>query len=330
MEKRDRCMDASACVHCGRCRENCTFLDKYGIEIGDTEKLRELAYHCFLCGTCSSVCPLGIDGREIILNMRRERAAANGQKPDEKGYGWLLWEKERYRFRNYRNGTGKSVLFPGCNFPSFYPRTTKYLAKVLKEKAGIGTVFDCCGKPVAELGLARREEEILKEIEGRLKEAGVEEIIVLCPNCYHFFKGRLDLRIVSIYKKLKELGIGSPISENRSIFFPCPDRQQREFLEELHPFLPEEPQILEGVQCCGLGGCAGVREPHLAAQMPGKVQKEEPLYTYCASCSGALTRKGFPDAAHLLPEILGRPEAPDCRGSLLNRVKAGYWRNKES
>ena len=69
----------------------------------------------------------------------------------------LLWEKKDYRFRNYRNGTGRSVLFTGCNFPSFYPETTRYLAKLLWEKAGMGTVFDCCGKPVAELGMRMRK-----------------------------------------------------------------------------------------------------------------------------------------------------------------------------
>ena len=43
------------------------FLKKYGIDIGDTEKLKELSYHCFLCGKCTEVCPIGIDGRDYIL-----------------------------------------------------------------------------------------------------------------------------------------------------------------------------------------------------------------------------------------------------------------------
>ena len=63
MEKKIR--SAEACVHCHLCRENCAFLEKYGIDIGDTEELRNLAYHCFLCGTCGRVCPKGIDGREM-------------------------------------------------------------------------------------------------------------------------------------------------------------------------------------------------------------------------------------------------------------------------
>ena len=64
----------------------------------------------------------------------------------------LLKEKKDYIYKNYRNATGKCILFPGCNFPSFYPKTMKKLVKLLKEH-GIGVAYDCCGKPIAELGL---------------------------------------------------------------------------------------------------------------------------------------------------------------------------------
>ncbi len=62
-----------ACTHCHVCQNQCEFLKKYGIDIGDTEKLKELSYHCFLCGKCTEVCPENIDGREYILNLRREK-----------------------------------------------------------------------------------------------------------------------------------------------------------------------------------------------------------------------------------------------------------------
>lgn len=34
-----------ACTHCHVCQNQCEFLKKYGIDIGDTEKLKELSYH---------------------------------------------------------------------------------------------------------------------------------------------------------------------------------------------------------------------------------------------------------------------------------------------
>ena len=81
----------------------------------------------------------------------------------EKGYRMLLWEKEDYKFRRY-TGTGKTALFFGCNFSSFYPETTRYLDKLLAEKADAFSVFDCCGKPVAELGLEEKEKVILERL----------------------------------------------------------------------------------------------------------------------------------------------------------------------
>lgn len=115
-------IDPERCVHCHICRKNCSFLEKYQIDIGDKEQLKELAYHCFLCGNCSEACPMGIDGRGVILAMRQEKAENNHGKCKEKGYTFLLAEKQNYIFRNKRHLKGKSILFLGCNFPSFYPK----------------------------------------------------------------------------------------------------------------------------------------------------------------------------------------------------------------
>ena len=39
-------MNIANCIHCGKCTKNCSFLTKYEIDISNTEKLKELAYHC--------------------------------------------------------------------------------------------------------------------------------------------------------------------------------------------------------------------------------------------------------------------------------------------
>lgn len=337
-----RTADASECVHCHVCQKNCDFLSKYQIDIGDRKRLEQLAYHCFLCGRCTEVCPIGIDGREEILNIRREQSGQNQGKPGEKGYGMLLLEKKDYLFRNYRkavigragNEAENSVLFPGCNFPSFYPETTKRLAELLKDRAGMGVVYDCCGKPVAELGMEEQEEKIIRGIEGRLEKHGITEIVTMCPNCYHFLKPRLSIRVTGIYEKLQQLGLGNQIPGGVSVFTPCPDRGTHEWLESIRPFLKEEGKVIQGVQCCGLGGCAGMKEPELARGMAGRLAEEmresqkegtDLLYVYCASCAGNLTRNGCRNVRHILSEILGVHEKSDTGRSMLNRIKTKLW-----
>ncbi|MBR0400444.1 MAG: (Fe-S)-binding protein, partial [Mogibacterium sp.] len=122
---------ASECVHCHICRDSCAFLSKYGIDIGDTERLRELAYHCFLCGRCTEVCPLHIDGRQTVLGLRRERVAAGDKQAVEKDYMGLLREKKDYIYRNWKHATSRGVFFPGCKFPSMYPKTTARISSML-------------------------------------------------------------------------------------------------------------------------------------------------------------------------------------------------------
>lgn len=318
------------CTHCHACQNQCIFLKKYGIDIGDTKRLKELAYHCFLCGRCTEVCPKKIDGRGYILNLRRQQVEEADGVFTEKGYGMLLKEKRDYLYRNYRHGQGESVLFPGCNFPSFYPKTTKKLVNELK-KYGIGTIYDCCGKPVAELGLEQDEKRIIGRIHEELKKRKIQEVIMLCPNCYAYLKPRLtDIRIISIYEKLEELGIGKRSLMPAKVFLPCPDREKKELLSQIEAYADGRLTPVRNVQCCGLGGCASVKETELAKAM-GEALKDglkdaegEKIYSYCASCAGNLNRSGCKNVIHVLAEIMGTYEKADTGKSMLNRIKTKF------
>lgn len=325
MEQKEKTVDASKCVHCHICRENCEFLKKYGIDIGDTKRLNELAYHCFLCGRCSAVCPVGIDGRQVIADMRRRQVKQDESAFVNKKYKRMISEKKDYQYRNYRHITEKSVLFPGCNFPSVYPKTTKRLAELLWEKEKTGIVYECCGKPIADIGMEEEEKRITKGIEERLTAEHVTEIITVCPNCYDYLKKAVSIRVVNIYEKLRELKPGKKIPGGGLMFRPCPDREKKEWLSDIEYFLEEKCRLIEDVQCCGLGGNGGVLEPELAKSFALKLKdRPEIIYTYCGSCAGNLTRNGCRQVRHVLPEILGTGEKPDTMKSLINRMKTKY------
>lgn len=325
MCQNERVKDADKCIHCHVCQENCSFLKKYGLDIGDTEKLNKLAYHCFLCGKCSEVCPVGIDGQGIIMDMRRASVASDEGARVNKEYKRTISEKKEYSYRNYRHVTEKSVLFPGCNFPSVYPKTTKVLVELFEKEAGIGVVYDCCGKPIADIGMEVEEEHIMQGIQKRMDDAGVTEVITMCPNCYAFLKPRLTIRVVNIYQKLKELHLGEKCLPGGTMFRPCPDREKGEWLTDIEAFSDAEFQTLEDIQCCGLGGQGCAKEPEIAKSFAETVKKyPQTIYTYCGSCAGNLTRNGCKQVRHVLPEILGTKEKPDTIKSLINRMRTKY------
>ena len=312
------------CIHCNLCTKNCDFLKKYNMDLEEFSKREDLAYNCFLCGKCKTVCPKDIDGKEIALSMRKEQVKRNNNVIADKDYNMLLKEKNPYIFANYKNSNKKSVLFPGCNFVSFFPKTEKELMNKLK-KYDIGVIFDCCQKPIEELGLNEDAERNLQSLKNKIKEANIEEIIVVCPNCYYFLGQKLDVKIITIYEKLKELNLGQSIKdENIPIYYPCPDREDKLFFKSIEPFIKGKiKNSFKGTQCCGLGGCASSKESEISTKFAKSVSLagEEKLFTYCASCVGNFKRKGFLNSYHILPLILDvKEEVPLGMKSLFNRA----------
>lgn len=311
-----------SCIHCGLCTKHCSFLQKYSLDLAEFSTRKDLAYHCFLCGVCSRVCPKGIDGRTVSMTMRRSQVESHGGTLPEKGYTALVAEKEQYLFRNYRRAAGRTALFPGCNFPSFFPETTDRLIRLLGE-AGIGTVFDCCGKPIGDLGLRDKETLTVQRITERMNCCNIRRLVVLCPNCYAYLTANTNLEVISIYEILRELNLGVITQEELSLFLPCPDRDEQVLLKQIAHFIPRAIPI-ETVQCCGLGGCAGGKEPEISASFARQVGEEHSkIYTYCASCAGQLRRSGAEQATHILTKILGTQEKPALSPvqSLWNRAK---------
>ena len=310
------------CTHCGACTEACAFLAKYGLALGDVEALEALSFHCFLCGDCSRVCPEGIDGRQLVLQMRERRNAEAAPK----GYGALLAEKRRYPFRNYRHACSQSVFFPGCSLISFYPKTTAALSALLLSQADIGTVYDCCGKPIEDIGLSCEADEVVDQLIGRLRDRGVRELVVACPNCFGFLKDRFQSRsagigISSVYRKLSDIGFDAAIDGAIPLWRPCPDRDGGEMLESIRPFLSEQPMEIPGIQCCGCGGWASYHEPELAQEMAAQINATPAFTTYCATCSGVLTRAGG-NVHHVLADLLETGETADVSKSVWNRMRA--------
>ena len=322
---------SNECIECGLCTKNCDFLKKYGLNLKDFEEREDLAYNCFMCGKCKIVCPKDIDGREIALKLRKKDVSENGGKLPHKGYTGLLLEKKDYIFRNYKNVSenkgGKTVLFTGCNFLSYMPDTANKLLEIFKKK-NIEPVFDCCGKPIYELGLTSESEKIIENLNRRLKENNIEELVLVCPNCYYYLEGRLDVKMTDIFSKMKELDIGNSIDRDVLMFRPCPDRESQRLLDSIKLFINGDIELLNE-QCCGAGGCASVREKDISKGFRTDIKEQtagRKLSTYCSTCTGFFRSEGI-DTVNVLSEILGVEES-GSGNSLINRMKYRFYKNR--
>ena len=318
------------CIHCNKCVKKCDFLTKYNMDLHEFSKRDDLAYNCFLCNDCKIVCPKDIDGSKISLALRNSWKDKNYI---EKKYKALLFEKKNYIFKNYKHSNTKSILFPGCNFSSFYPNAVKKIADIFRKEYNIGIAFDCCGKPIAELGMKEYENNIIKNLEKNMELYGIEEIITLCPNCYYFLKPRISIKIVTIYEKIFELGIkisNVDFPKEINLFLPCPDKESKFIKESILKLIPQYKdniREINDINCCGLGGCAIVNERDIAKGFIEKLKSKNlnNLYVYCATCAGNFNRNKINNVRHLLLDFLNIKENISDKTSLLNRAKFKFY-----
>lgn len=224
---------------------------KYGIDLPVLKEKPELAYHCFLCGTCGCVCPKGIDGKEIALDSRRKLVEDGGGKLLDNSYDGLLLEKNPYKFANYRHSKKKAVFFTGCNFPSFFPKTTDKLAKpevmqaCMKEILLLGTYI----KRSANLYFLSQEYEKLPQQELRLT---IDELVramnsckIECGAVYLTTKPIASKEVVRLFELLKTV-MEMTINELHSLFISVSDQEMNLSVEcaaDLSPIISSEVTV---------------------------------------------------------------------------------------
>ncbi|QCD53139.1 heterodisulfide reductase-related iron-sulfur binding cluster [Campylobacter sp. RM16192] len=288
------------CIDCSACTKHCEFLEKYDINLLDFSKRDDLAYNCFLCDKCYAVCPKDISGNEIALNLR-----AKNPKP----FKYLKFLKSPYIYANNSLKKSRELMFFGCNFPAFLPRTTRKIIEIF-EPLGIDFSIDCCGKPLFET--TTKFEDTKDHLNKLFEQKEVETLILACPNCYHFLKDKVDIKLKTIYEKFEELGLNRTIEEEAHMFYPCPERIEKPIFESFKKYLPNVKNSFKNVNCCGLGGLAKSNEKSIANGYCQMIKDEQTpnVYTYCATCSGNFQRNGIKNIKHIATVMAGVNETP--------------------
>lgn len=242
-------------------------------------------------------------------------------------------EKRRYPFKRYPRTQCSTLLFPGCSFPSQFPRTTDALERLCTAH-GAGVAFDCCGHPLDGYGEHKAAARAVDHVRRKLDELGVERLATVCPNCLAYLGPRLDVPVVSAVELLREWDVGAgTVFPEGVLHIPCPDRRTRagEALVRDHADMGAV-ETLARVGCCGLRPDVALKGPQMVQTCTDRILNavdDRTIYTYCASCAGQFARAGYGNCRHAVSVMLGIDETPDAAHALANRARRRFDRAVE-
>ena len=188
-----------SCPGCGVCidacpmsvrKENlkdCTVYLNRQLRRGNEKRIEEISVKCLMCGKCTAVCQVGVQGPELRLAQRTMRNY--GVNPH---YSDI--DPERFRVEG---GSAKVLYFAGC-MTHLTPGIGKSVRSLL-DKAGVPfKMMDpegglCCGRPMMMAGRKEQTRELIRLNTDIIRNSGCTTLLLSCPICYRIFKERYSL-----------------------------------------------------------------------------------------------------------------------------------------
>ncbi len=334
-----------ACIRCGRCVTECSFLKQYSCP-GDIaeywsrdDNLHQiLAYSCSLCDLCSSVCPQKLHPKKLFLEMRRQ-LVTNGTADLSPYHRLLAFEKRgmsnHFSFIGLSRGCD-TVFFPGCNLPGSRPELTLSVWRQLQIiYPRVGIVLNCCGKPSHDLGRQTWFQEKFASLQDQLLKRGIKKVIVACPSCFSVFhEYGSPLQVVTVYEKLlnsdwMDHAVASP---TLSVHDACVTRFEGHIQEAVRGLIGKTGNIIEEEMhsrkktvCCGEGGAVSCCNSLLSRSWRKVRLKESAknhVITYCGGCQETLGQ--VLSSSHIL-DFIRDPEASIAGKVKVDRYPVTYW-----
>ncbi len=246
--------DVYSCQDCGKCTSACSLAlagkpfspRAIASDIiagrSDTKEVRDSVNACLTCGVCYERCPSAVNFPEFIKDMRAYyHRRSMVKEPSHGGFFQSMMramtsEKLKPRRWTYlpdkikTSKDSKILFFGGCAvyFDLFFGEFLKTKTRrILRDSIRLLNFFDiepmvlddekCCGHDLLWSGDRDNFIKLARLNAKAIEEAGVEEVITACPECFHTLKNEyakfgieIPVKITHIHDFLdKEIGKGA-------------------------------------------------------------------------------------------------------------------------
>ena len=166
------------------------------IKRNNERRIEEISDKCLLCGKCTAVCPVGVEGDRIRIAQRSIRPynlTPDYSNIDENSAILAVNNFVSTKNNIVSNTNNERVLyFAGC-MTALTPGIRKSMESVLR-KAGVSfEMMDkdggiCCGRPMLMAGRKAPAKEMIRKNTNIIKASGATTLLLSCPICLKVFK----------------------------------------------------------------------------------------------------------------------------------------------
>jgi len=197
-----------SCPGCGVCIDACPMTVKKAnikdttvylnrnIRRGNEKRIEEISDKCLLCGKCTAVCQVGVDGPQMRIAQRSVRNY--GLAPDYTGMD-ISTIKDAVAAEPSKD---RVLYFSGC-MTALTPAISRAMESVF-HKAGVDYAFMdkdgglCCGRPILMAGRFDQARQLIKKNREIIYASGASTLVLSCPICYKIFREQYKLEGIRV------------------------------------------------------------------------------------------------------------------------------------